>query len=267
MAVTSKRVVDMKNFKSKIRRYWKITDHRLINWFLGFQTKRDQKYRTISINQKAYIEAMVEKFKLTRAKKISTPMDLNVHFSIQQLPSSLKQDICMRGVPYAEAIGLVLWPTVVSRPETTFAVGVLSQFIQNLKPAHWEGVKKIISYMGSTKDLWLTFGGNKESLLEEYCNANWASQPHCHSILGFSCHFGHGVISWSSKKQHVITLLSTKAEYIAETHAAKEGIWLKSFIDEITGKQPGPLTIMGDNQGAFALVKDNKFHARTSTST
>jgi hypothetical protein len=52
-------------------------------------------------------------------------------------------------------------------------------------------------------------------------------------------------------------------EYVAETHAAKEGIWLKTFIKEVVGEGQGPLTIMGDNQGAIALAKDNKFYSRT----
>ena len=56
---------------------------------------------------------------------------------------------------------------------------------------------------------------------------------------------------------------STEAEYVAQTHAAKEAIWLRSFVSEITGKQEKPLTISCDNQGAITLLKDNKFHART----
>jgi hypothetical protein len=72
-----------------------------------------------------------------------------------------------------------------------------------------------------------------------------------------------GLISWSSKKQGIIVLSSTEAEYIAKTHAAKEGIWLKSFVREIVGEKIGPLTMMADNQGAISLAKDNKFHAHT----
>ena len=70
-------------------------------------------------------------------------------------------------------------------------------------------------------------------------------------------------MSWSLKKQNIVSLSSTEAEYIAQTHAAKEGIWLKSFISEIGGGEGKPLTISCDNQGAIALAKDNKFHART----
>jgi hypothetical protein len=263
MAVTSKRAVDAETFKSKIKGFWEITDHGPIKWFLGFQIKRDRQARTISINQQAYIESMVEKFRLTSAKQVATPMEANAQFSKLQSPSSLSQVARMKGVPYSEAIGSALWPVVVSRPDAAYAVGVLSQFIQNPGQAHWEGVKRVISYLGSTKSLWLTFGGRKEALIEGFCDADWASQSHRHSISGFSFHYGCGAVSWSSKKQNVIALSSTEAEYVAQTHAAKEAIWLRSFINEIRGGEKGPLTIMGDNQGAIALAKDNKFHSRT----
>ena len=72
-----------------------------------------------------------------------------------------------------------------------------------------------------------------------------------------------GAVSWSSKKQNIVSLLSIEAEYVAQTHAAKEAIWLRSFVSELTGGNAKPLTISCDNQGAIALAKDNKFHART----
>ena len=70
-------------------------------------------------------------------------------------------------------------------------------------------------------------------------------------------------MSWSSKKQPIITVSSTEAEYVAETHASKEGIWLKTFMRELMDYENGPLTLKADNQGAISLAKDNKFHART----
>jgi hypothetical protein len=111
--------------------------------------------------------------------------------------------------------------------------------------------------------LWLTFGGTKETLVEGFCDADWAGQKHRHSISGFSFHFGAGAISWSSKKQSIVSLSSTEAEYVAQTHAAKEAMWLRSFVSEIQGKEKETLSINCDNQGAIALAKDNKYHART----
>ena len=164
-------------------------------------------------------------------------------------------------MPYIQAIGSVLWSVVVS--DAAYAMGVMSQFMQNLGPAHWEGLKQIINYLRSMKDLWLTFGGHKETMVEGFCDVDWASQKHRHSISGFSFHFGVRAISWSSKKQGVVLLSSTEVEYIVQTHAAKEGIWLRSFMKEIQGGKEKPLTISCDNQGAIVLAKDNKFHART----
>ena len=58
-------------------------------------------------------------------------------------------------------------------------------------------------------------------------------------------------------------LSSTEAKYVAETHAAKEVLWLETFINEVTRIDMKPLTMMCDNVGAISLAKDNKFHSRT----
>ena len=151
---------------------------------------------------------------------------------------------------------------MISRPDAAFAVGILSQFIQNPGPAHWEGVKRIITYLGNTKNLWLTFGRCGNTILEGFCDADWAGQPHRHSISGYSFHMGVGAVTWSSKKQYIVTLSSTEAEYVAQTHAAKEAMYLRAFVQEIR-RLDKPIRINCDNQGAIALSKDNKFHART----
>jgi len=164
---------------------------------------------------------------------------------------------------YGEAIGSVLWPTVVSRPDVAYAVRILLQFIQNPGPDHWEALKRVIIYLQTTKTLWLTFRGKSKQLVEGFCDADWASQKHRHSISGYSFYFGQEAIAWSSKKQHIIALSSTEAEYIMQTHATKEALWLWGFISKIREPQQGLITVNCDNQGAIALSKDNKFHSWT----
>ena len=74
---------------------------------------------------------------------------------------------------------------------------------------------------------------------------------------------GARAISWSSKKQHIVALSSTEAEYIVQTHTAKEALWLCSFLRELHSAPDDPLILNCDNQGVITLAKDNKFHART----
>ncbi len=56
----------------------------------------------------------------------------------------------------------------------------------------------------------------------------------------------------------------TEGEYVAVTHAAKEGLWLRSFISEVFGLLiDGPITLFSDNQSAIALTKEHQYHACT----
>ena len=158
----------------------------------------------------------------------------------------------MKGIRYSEAIGSILWPAIVSRPNIVYTTGILSQFIQNLGYAHWEGVKRIITYLNTTKNYWLTFGGTMKTLVEGYSDADWASQKDQHLISRYVFFLGCGAIMWSSKKQYIITLSSMESKYIAQTqtHAAKEALWLHSFGNEMRGEKDKPLRLNCDNQGA-----------------
>ena len=112
------------------------------------------------------------------------------------------------------------------------------------------------------KDLWLTLGGPGVHP-QIFSDADWASQPDRHSISGFVARVGRGAVTWSSKRQTLVAQSSTEAEYIAAAHAAREICWLRSFLDELGARQPGPTKLLLDNQSTIAIVKNNKFHART----
>ena len=165
-------------------------------------------------------------------------------------------------MPYAQVIGCLLWPVVISCLDAVFMVGILSQFIQNPGPAHWEGVKRIITYLGNMKNLWLTFGGCGNTILDGFCDADWVGQPHRYLIARYSFHMGVGAITWSYKKQYIIALLTTEAEYIMQTHTVKEAMYLHAFVQEIH-RLDKPIIINRDNPGAIVLSKDNRFHTWT----
>jgi hypothetical protein len=76
---------------------------------------------------------------------------------------------------------------------------------------------------------------------------------------------GSAAISWSAKRQPTVSLSSCEAEYIGQTNATKEAIWLQGFLKQVNPGDPGlsATIIYGDNQGAIALAKNPQFHART----
>ena len=71
---------------------------------------------------------------------------------------------------------------------------------------------------------------------------------------------GARAILWGSKNQHVVALLSTKAEYIVQMHVAQEVLWLHSLLWELHSTPDDLLILNCDNQGAITLAKDNKLH-------
>jgi hypothetical protein len=108
----------------------------------------------------------------------------------------------------------------------------------------------------------LTYGIQSNGLIG-YTDADWGSQDHWHSISGYIFTIDGSAISWSSKKQPVVALLSTEAEFIAATHATKELIWIRSLISEIARLLAHPTTLSCDNQSAIALTCDGVYHARS----
>ena len=192
-------------FWSLKAKYFAILDGSELRWFLGFEVRHNQAAQTMSINQQNYIERMVEKFRFTSAIWVMTQMDPDGCFSKDQSPSTPSQEFQMQDVPYAQVIGSLLWQVVISRLDAAFVVGILSKFIQNLDQAHWEGVKRVIAYLGTTKHLWLMFGGHGITILKGFCDVDWAGQPHRHLISGYFFHMGARAITWSSKKNNALS--------------------------------------------------------------
>ena len=76
-------------------------------------------------------------------------------------------------------------------------------------------------YLSGMKNYKLTLRKNHDGLLD-YAHANWASQDHKHSISAYIFQIDRGSISWSCQKLNIVTLSSTKAEFIALTHVTKK---------------------------------------------
>lgn len=165
---------------------------------------------------------------------------------------------------YREMIGCLMYATMMTRPDIAFAVSTLSQYLDVPHTTHLQAVTRIFRYLSGTKDLKLVLSG-PYSAITGYSDADWASQLHHHSISGFAFFVGNGVVSWSSKKQPIITLSSTEAEYVALTHSSKDIIWIHKLLTEFSSifLFTVPTTLYCDNQGAIHLSKDSTFHGRT----
>ncbi len=176
-------------------------------------------------------------------------------------PSDPTESNYMKRVPYREAIGNLMYATIATHPDIAFAVSTLSQFLENPSHLHWEGVKQIFCYLSGTKNCKLTYGNERHDLLG-YADADGGAQEHRRSISSYTFLINGGAISWASWKQELVALSTAEAEYIALTHATKEGIWLRHLLIELSLFNISPVPLLCDNQSTLKLSIEDNFYAR-----
>src|SRR6202522_2899787 len=230
--MTGSSILLINDFKQRIERHFDITDLGPISWLLGLAVTRNRAERTLSLSQESYINSLLHRFNLEDAKTLTTPMDSNIRLVSDDCPTSIEDKLEMKGIPYCEAIGALNWLAVGTRPDIAFIVGHLAQFLKNPGRTHWEAAKRVTRHLKGTKDLKLTYGGGERRGIEVYSDADGASQDHRRAISGFAVLIDGGAMSWSSKKQELITLSTMEAKYVAATHTAKELLWLQRLRSE-----------------------------------
>jgi len=178
-------------YKNKLNKCYALTDLGPVHWLLGVKITCDRSARTISLSQKSYIDSILTRFALADAKPFATPIVPGVAYSRSDCPSSPTEALRMKKMPYREAIGSLMYASVATRPDISFAVSTLSRFLKDLGNAHWEAVKRIFRYLSGTKDLELTYSMERHDLVG-FTDADGVTQEHRHAISG--CNATAGVI-------------------------------------------------------------------------
>ena len=155
-----------------------------------------------------------------------------------------------------------MYAALGTRPDIAYAVQTVSRFTSKPGPEHWEAVKRIFRYLKGTMELWLSYGGVKKELTG-YADADGSMAEDRHAISGYAFILHGGAVSWSAKRQEIVSLSTTESEYVAATHAAKEALWLRSLLTQLFSKELNATILFSDNQSAIALTKDHQYHART----
>lgn len=120
-----------------------------------------------------------------------------------------------------------------TRGDIAFAVSMASRHLANPGPQHIKLVRRILRYLKGTKGLKLTYKGHLQ-MLKGFTDADWAGYHDTRrSTAGYLFNIGSGAISWQSKRQSIVALSTCKAEFIGQTQATKEAIWLRRLLNEL----------------------------------
>lgn len=139
-----------------------------------------------------------------------------------------KKENVRQTIPY-QAIGSLLYLTMKTRPYICYAVSYSSRHTQSFKSKDHLNVKRTFRYLQGTRGLGLVYGEDTDTeKLVAYCDADYAGDPETRkSITGYVIKYCGRPVSWCSKKQPVVALLTTEAEYISATECCKELLYLK----------------------------------------
>ena len=254
--------------KAWLRNNFAMKDLGEASYILGIKIYRDRSKRVLALSQSTYLDKVLRRFSMQESKKGLLPVRHGIKLSKSQCavtPDELRR---MSGIPYASAIGSIMYAMICTRPDVSYALSCASRHQSNPGEAHWTAVKVILKYLRRTKDALLVYGGrgDEDLVVKGFVDASFQTDPDdFKSQSGYVFTLNGGAFSWKSKKQDTIADSTTEAEYIAACDAAKEAVWIRSFITELGVIQnaSNPVGLFCDNTGAIAQAKEPRAHNRS----
>ena len=198
------------------------------------------------------------------SKKGLLPTRHGIILSKEQCPKTPQEEEDMRRIPYASAIGTLMYVMLCTRPDICYAVGIVSRYQSNPGIGHWIVVKHILKYLRRTRDYMLVYSCGDLNPIG-YTDSDFQSDKDSRkSTSGSIFTLGGGVVVWRSIKQSSIVDSTMEAEYIAACEEAKEFIWLKKFYTdmEVVPNMEKPLVLYCDNSEVVANSKEPRSHKR-----
>ncbi|CAA7024341.1 unnamed protein product [Microthlaspi erraticum] len=241
-------------FITSLSNRFSLKDLGTLSYFLGMEAQ----YLPdgLLLTQRRYIADLLHKNNMTDCKSVPTPMCPNTKLTLTS-GDQLKDPS-----QYRALVGSLQYLSL-TRPDVSYAVNKLSQFMHKPTDIHWSAVKRILRYLSGTQSQGIFYSKTNAPSLHAYTDADWGGDKYDYISTGaYIVYYGKHPIAWSSKKQKGVSRSSTEAEYRAVTEAVSEVIWIKSLLTEM-GITPSPTPpVYCDNIGATYLAANPVFHSR-----
>lgn len=240
---------------SKLNESFEIKDLGPVRQFLSIDVHREQN-GCYALSQAKYIKQIATEADLLDAKSQKYPLDPGYH-------KLEDENMLDSNEAYRKLIGMLLYVSTNSRPDIAASVAILSQRVIQPRRLDMNEVKRTIKYLKSTIDLKLRLSPIRDQQLFAYSDADWAENKDQKSISGMICMLNGGAISWTSRKQNIVSISSTESEYYALSETAREIQWLKQLLQDFDMQFDQPIVIRCDSQSCIKMLENEKFSNRT----
>ncbi|GKB83042.1 retrovirus-related pol polyprotein from transposon RE2, partial [Tanacetum coccineum] len=230
--------------KNDLQQRFPIKDLGPLKYFLGIELATSSK--GLFLNQRKYVMDLLKDSNMLYSKPVATPLDSKLKLKSSREP--------LRSASYYQKlVGKLIYLTI-TRPDISFAVSLVSQHMHAPTTYHLALVKRILRYLKGTigRGIMMTKNGHKN--IVGYSDSDWAGNSlDRRSTTGYCVFVGGNLVSWKSKKQHVVARSSAKAEYRAMATTSCEIVWLKRLLDDLGCTCSTPITL-----GVFSVWFDTE---------
>jgi hypothetical protein len=273
LAIAGSNMSVIDRIKNEFKNRYKMKDLGNIDHILGCTVDRND-LGEYSINQKQYTKDVISKYFHDNTVTVNNPTDVNIILSSNMNAISECDIEYMKELPYREAIGSLLWLSMGTRPDITYAVSQVAKFNSEPGPQHWKAVKRIFQYLQQSTELGIMFRRCQNNITAtNYININsptgYVDADHARdidsrrSVTGYIFLLANGPVSWSSKQQASVALSSMEAEYMAASAACQEAVWLDRVLKELGNTNTDIITLYEDNKSCIQFTKNNNVHKRS----
>ena len=177
---------------------------------------------------KTYINKVLERFQMKDCSPSVAPIMKGDKLSLNQCSKNDLEKESMKNIPYASAVGSLMYAQVCTTPDIAYAVGVLGRYQSNPGMDHWRAANKVMRYLQGTKDYMLMYRKMDNLDLVGYSNADFAGCVNSRkSTSGYIFIMAGGVVSWRSVKQTLIATSTMEAKFVSCFEATSQGVWLR----------------------------------------
>ncbi|GJV89244.1 putative RNA-directed DNA polymerase [Tanacetum coccineum] len=244
----------VKDFEDLMQKEFKMSSMGELTFFLGLQVK--QSNGGIFLSQDKYVKDILNKFDFRTIKPASTPIE--AHKSLGKDEEGEDVDVHL----YRSMIGCLMYLTA-SRPDIMFAVCLCARFQVTPKVSHLHAVKRIFRYLKHQPKLGLWYPKDSPFHLEAFSDSDYAGDNHDRRSTSGGCQYlGRRLVSWQCKKQTIVAISSTEAEYVAAASCCAQVLWMQNQLLDY-GFNFMNTEIHIDNESTICIVKNPVFHSKT----
>ena len=201
-------IPNLQSVKTWLSKCFSMKDLGEAAYILGIKIYRDRSRRLLGLSQSTYIDKVLKRFSMEESKRGYLPMSHGISLSKSMCPRTQEERDRMSRIPYASAIGSIMYAMLCTRIDVSCALSTCSRYQSDPGEQHWTAVKNILKYLKRTKDMFLVYGGEDELAVRGYSDASFQTDhDDFRSQSGYVFCLNGAAVSWKSSKQSTVAPL------------------------------------------------------------